>query len=515
VLVVLGVVPALDFFHDRTALERIFGTMPLAPGLRDAFESSVQQSGSFAGDRHTAAAFGNRAEVANAPKVLSSLPDKDKTRAGNFPSHSETAPVDSEIGLKSRVPEFAHNLNQIVIPDPRDEQAAHQLVREAANPGPADPAAFVKKPELPNIVLIILESFRVSAVNSGVMKHLDHWSKQGLRLNRHYSGSNCSHLGLFSLFYGRTPLGYDPTLERNIPPQMLYSARRSGYRVTFLTSGEVKGFRRLDKFLNDKYCDEVNTDGEFTLKGMKEWPDSDRRKLAKAGTIVNNAGNQPQFVFFYLVSSHFRYPFPPEFAIFEESATFWHFLSPRNQMRNHLNRYANALSFLDNEFMKFVQSVDPRKNIIIVTGDHGESMGEDGVFTHGSRMSEVQLRVPCVMVGPGIQPREISSATVHTDVAPTLLHALAGREVPIEHCQGRDLLAAAAPEDRVALVPANGPNWEGLMIVRGNRRQVFRTNMVPGRGSSVQFVGLVDESGQYDWKVAPDRQVGHALEQSR
>ena len=236
------------------------------------------------------------------------------------------------------------------------------------------------------------------------MKRLDNWADQGLRLERHYSGSNCSHLGLFSLLYGRAPLGFHETLDREIPPQMLESLRQSGYEITLLSSGEIKGFRRMADFMNEKYCDHVIEDGEFTLGSMNDWPDSDRRKLAYARNIVNKAQGRPQFVFFYVLSSHYRYPCPSEFEILKESTGFLHFLNPREQIRNHLNRYANSLQFLEHEVMNLVQSIDPNRNIVIITGDHGESMGEDGVFTHASRMSEVQMRTPFVMVGPGVKP---------------------------------------------------------------------------------------------------------------
>ncbi len=88
-------------------------------------------------------------------------------------------------------------------------------------------------------------------------------------------------------------------------------------------------------------------------------------------------------------------------------------------------------------------------------------MGEDGVFIHASRMSEIQLRVPFVMVGPGIEPRKIPTATVHTDVLPTLLHVLAGKTVPIANCQGRDLIEEVAPVDEVALTRPKWPEWMG------------------------------------------------------
>jgi membrane-anchored protein YejM (alkaline phosphatase superfamily) len=357
--------------------------------------------------------------------------------------------------------------------------------------------------------MIIFESFRHFAIGPELMSELDSWAEQGLRLERHYSGSNCSHLGLFSLFYGRASLGFHRTLDRNIPSQMLESLRKSGYRISFLTSGEIQGFRRISQFINDKSCDNVVTEGEYGkaehgLNGMNDWPDSDRLKLARAASIVNSAQDQPQFVFFYLLSSHYRYPCPPEFEFFRESSSVWQFFNPQVQIRNHQGRYANSLRFLEHEVMKFLRSVDPERNIVMITGDHGESMGEDGVFIHASRMSEIQLRVPFVMVGPGIEPQKIFTATVHSDVLPTLLHALSGSTVPIAGCQGRDLIGEAALADEVAVTRPKWPEWDGLMLVRGDKRMLFKAQVAPAdQFPSIEFAGLLDQWGQYEVKVDP------------
>jgi hypothetical protein len=392
----------------------------------------------------------------------------------------------------------------------RDEESVSKLMRQESDPAQQDVAAFVKKDGLPNVILIIFESFRHSAVSPELMKELDAWSEQGLRLQRHYSGSNCSHLGLFSLLYGRAPLGYHKTLDRNIPAQMLESLRRSGYQITFLTCGETKGFRRLDRFINHNSCDSFISEGEFTLNGMKDWPDSDRRKLAHVKRIVGGSLDKPQFVFFYLVSSHYRYSYPPEFDIHKEAANIWEFLNPRSQIENHLSRYANAMLFLEHEVMNLVRSLDLKKNLVMITGDHGESMGEDGVFTHGSRMSEIQMRVPFVMVGPGVEPRKIPTATVHMDILPTLLHALNGSGVPLLNSHGRDLIADPAPADEVVLVPANGLASDRLMIIRGEKRLIFRPASIMGKSSAMEFEGLADTSGHYEFKVGRSRQASGA-----
>ena len=555
IFLTLAVIPSLALFRDRSVLDRVYSTMALPISLKEplqrfsdqsAIELETTHAGSVAATlsviNSSALRLAQRPLISdydflsNRDRLDSTTDDGLETPTG-VPLISLTGRLDTpflpKMGTLNRCFPIYFNVGQfhtslgIDVEDrgrpflsksgldrledqnaivPREtELAAEQILQATVDPRPVDSSGFVKREGLPNVVMIIFESFRHFAIGPDLMKRLDTWADRGLRLERHYSGSNCSHLGLFSLLYGRAPLGFHQTLDRAIPPQMLESLRLSGYEITVLTSGEVKGFRRLADFINNKYCDHVIEDKEFSVESMNDWPNSDRRKLARAQRIVNKVHAKPQFVFFYLLSSHYRYPFPPEFEIFKEPAGFLHFLNPWAQIRNHVNRYANSLLFLEHEVMKLVESIDPTRNIVMITGDHGESMGEDGVFTHASRMSEIQMRTPFVMVGPGIKPRKISTATVHTDVLPTLLHALAGKNVPIRHCEGRDLMADPSPKDKVVVVPAGGIDWDGFMIIQGAKRMAFRTTTMPGTTPSVEFAGLVDEVGQFELKV---RRIG-------
>ncbi|MGO9121459.1 MAG: sulfatase-like hydrolase/transferase [Desulfomonilaceae bacterium] len=557
ILVIFGVIPSLVLFKDRSVLERVYLTMALPFPVKQQLQRLSDYSAIQIETTHTASVaatfsvIGRRPPLKFAQRPLitehdfrpassnrySIADDRMKASMGH-PLLSITGRLDAPLfpkilPSKRHFPinfTFGHFqtslgidfedlgqpfLGETVLDRFEDESAivpreiestAQEMVRASADPGPVDSTACVKGSELPNIIMVIFESFRPSALSPGMMKRLDNWADKGLRLERHYSGSNCSHLGLFSLLYGRAPLRFHETLDRAIPAQMLESLRQSGYEITLLSSGEIKGFRRMADFMNEKYCDHVIEDGEFTLGSMNDWPDSDRRKLAHAQNIVNSAQVRPQCVFFYLLSSHYRYPCPSEFEILKESTGFLHFLNPREQIRNHLNRYANSLLFLEHELMNLIESIDPNRNIVIVTGDHGESMGEDGVFTHASRMSEVQMRTPFVMVGPGVKPKKISTATVHTDVLPTLLHVLANKNVPIKYCQGRDLLSDSPPADEVTVVPANGPDWDGFIIIRGDERMAFRLTNSKAT-PSVEFAGMVDEVGQFELRV---RRMGNA-----
>ncbi len=386
-----------------------------------------------------------------------------------------------------------------------------RIFEDSIDPKPVDPNAAVSEGHRPNIVLIMLESFRHSAVRPDLMKDLDQFSRQGLRFYRHYSSSNCSHLGLFSLFYGKESVAYTSTLERGVRPQLCESLRRSGYRQSFVTCGELTGFFGLDRFLNGDSFDRIIPSGtcvrEFDAKagavqadyryGFKDWPDSDHSKLAKVRQILEDATEHPQFVFTFLMSTHFPYAFPPHFAMFQpcrqDVLDYWGFRSGQEET---FNRYKNAALYLEGELMSFLRSLGLERTIVIVTGDHGESMGEDGTWSHASRLSDIQTRVPFIMVGGGVQPREVFTPTAHVDILPTLLHALEGKPVPISNCHGRDALSDSSARETVVLTPPDGPQTHRVVIVNAESRLLFKANIKEKKVDSIGLCGILDDSGQ-------------------
>lgn len=63
--------------------------------------------------------------------------------------------------------------------------------------------------------------------------------------------------------------------------------------------------------------------------------------------------------------------------------------------------------------------------IVVLTSDHGESLGEHGEATHGIFAYESTLRVPLVLYHPRVwKPQVIAEGGRHIDILPTLLAAL-------------------------------------------------------------------------------------------
>ncbi len=64
------------------------------------------------------------------------------------------------------------------------------------------------------------------------------------------------------------------------------------------------------------------------------------------------------------------------------------------------------------------------RTIVIVAGDHGESLGEHGERDHGIFVYESVLRIPLIIRTPSIEPRRVGSVVRLIDVMPTVLDLL-------------------------------------------------------------------------------------------
>ena len=105
-----------------------------------------------------------------------------------------------------------------------------------------------------------------------------------------------------------------------------------------------------------------------------------------------------------------------------------------------LDRYDGEIAAADAGVGKIVAAIRKRRPsaIVVLTADHGEEFGEHGGRYHGTTVYEEQVRVPLVIVAPGIiSPRTIAEPVQTIDLLPTVL---AGLEIPRPaRVRGRDL----------------------------------------------------------------------------
>ncbi|HET9768691.1 MAG TPA: sulfatase, partial [Thermoanaerobaculia bacterium] len=121
------------------------------------------------------------------------------------------------------------------------------------------------------------------------------------------------------------------------------------------------------------------------------------------------APRRPRFLWVHLYDPHASYEPPEPFA-------------SRYAKEPYLGEVAAVDAFLAPLLLPHLERREP-PCLIVVTGDHGESLGEHGEDTHGLFAYEATLHVPLVLWGRGVAAGSDARPARHVDVFPTVLAA--------------------------------------------------------------------------------------------
>jgi arylsulfatase len=104
-------------------------------------------------------------------------------------------------------------------------------------------------------------------------------------------------------------------------------------------------------------------------------------------------------------------------------------IGTERNLSDYTARYAGEVRYFDAWFGRLLEAVETatggRPLLVVVTADHGESLGEDGIyFSHGYATTPNLVHVPLLIHAPGISPRRIRTLVHHVDVLPTVLEWL-------------------------------------------------------------------------------------------
>lgn len=142
---------------------------------------------------------------------------------------------------------------------------------------------------------------------------------------------------------------------------------------------------------------------------------------------------------------------------------------------------------------------------IIVTSDHGEAFGENGMWRHGFELWEVLVRVPLVIYVPDIEPHRVEVRRSLIDLVPTILD-LAGVERPAtdgeadspDFLSGTSLVPDLFPEpgtepavrDILMDMPAGPYNGARRALIHGDLK------LIVSRGTHQELYDLADDPGE-------------------
>jgi arylsulfatase A-like enzyme/Tfp pilus assembly protein PilF len=139
------------------------------------------------------------------------------------------------------------------------------------------------------------------------------------------------------------------------------------------------------------------------------------------------------------------------------------------------NEYLGEIAYVDDALSKAIGPILAASPdaLVVLTSDHGESLGEHGEKTHGLFAYEATLKVPLILARRGVEHRVEPAYVRHVDIVPTILNAAAvgvPKELP-----GRSLLGSVTPGDSYfeALSASLNRGWAPLTgIIRDGMKYI-------------------------------------------
>lgn len=167
--------------------------------------------------------------------------------------------------------------------------------------------------------------------------------------------------------------------------------------------------------------------------------------------------------------------------------------------------YASEIAYVDRRFGEFQRRlVDTGlwdDTLAVVTGDHGEFLGEHWTMLHPSLLFEPVIRVPLIFRYPDyFPPSSIRQPTSTVDVLPTVLGALGLKQSIPADVQGVDLMEESATAPRLLL----SANQDGKIY-----------SLVDGHFKLILNLGVKEfphDSVIFDLEVSPEESPEQGLD---
>ncbi len=237
-----------------------------------------------------------------------------------------------------------------------------------------------------------------------------------------------------------------------------------GYRTGAVVSAFVldRRFGLAQGF--DHYDDDLTEGDQPARGGFRER----RAELTNRAAItwLRDQAEEPFFLFVHYFDAHWPY-IPP---------------SPYRE-RYERSAYDGEIAYADDQLGKLLAAVDQKgvrqRTLVIVTADHGESLGEHGEMSHGIFIYDGTQHVPLIVSGPSPLPRghTVEYEVGVVDITPTVLNLL-GIDPPGE-LDGRNLFTAQAAPREVYMECLGVKLMHGCAPLFGVRRNDFKFIFAP------------------------------------
>ena len=302
-------------------------------------------------------------------------------------------------------------------------------------------AALAATLSSPNVVFITVDTLRADHLGCYGDKqirtpNIDALAADGIRFERAYAAVPVtlpSHTVIFTGTYPMLSGVHDFAANKLSPnqPTLASVLKENGY-----TTGAIIGSAVLDSRFGLNHGFDFYYD-HFDFNRLQE---SNLDEMERPGNVVADLTldwlsknyQKKFFLWMHLYDPHYPYRPPPPYS---------------EQYKDRL--YDGEIAFADAQVGRLIEFLKNkglyRNTLIVLGGDHGESLGEHGENTHGFFIYNATLHVPLIFHLPGgVHTKTVANLVNLADLMPTVLAAL-NIQIP-EQVQGQNLLSIMSPK---------------------------------------------------------------------
>jgi len=305
----------------------------------------------------------------------------------------------------------------------------------------------------PNIVFLVIDSWREETFNAENTPNLWNFAQNGTIYQEHLSTGNATRAGVFGFFYGIPSTYWHSAIDNKTSPVFIDRMQELDYQLGIFASARLTSpefdqtvFLKVPDLRKESTGDTaVARDQNIT----EEWLDWFEQK----------DDSKPSFSFLFYDAPH-GYAFPEDYDHrYEPMLSEVNYLKLNNNTDPMplMNRYKTSVHFIDSLAKQVLNALsasgEMENTIVVITGDHGEELNDNkqNYWGHNGNFSNPQVHVPFAIIGKGV-PKNTNGwnnrFTSHQDVVPTLMQNYLGVKNPVQdYSMGVNLLGKPIDRD--------------------------------------------------------------------
>jgi arylsulfatase A-like enzyme len=364
-----------------------------------------------------------------------------------------------------------------------------------------------------NVIFILVDTLRADRVGTYGSKDaaatpaMDRLAGESIVFERAYAPSSWTLPSVASLFLGQRPYTHGVLQFSTRAPHggttLAETFASAGYTTAAFVANQAlngwpdapRGFATFELL--------TGQDPQFGAFAYAQAPMLTDRALAWLDT--RPAAEGPLFLYLHFMDPHAPY-YPherftaarhPDLTLDDHALTlrplvgagqtndaarraFWR-LPPKDLARLR-QLYDGNVAYLDHSLGRLLSGLEERgilrDAIVILTSDHGEALGEHGLFGHGMTLFESETRIPLIVKLPNTRPRRVQTPVETTGLGVGLLQFLdidvpsTFTAAPLElsdHSDREPAVSELAPMRKLPIA------FHRRVIVDGNRKAYENT----------------------------------------